>query len=102
MEQIWLIIGIALGAAGAWFALRIRIQHERQAAADKLALVDDARSGLTDSFRALASEALNSNNQAFVALAKGELAQHQVQAREDLDKRRQAIETLVKPVADSL
>ena len=102
MAQLWLIIGIALGAAGAWFALRARIQHERAAAADKLALVEDAREKLGDSFKALAGEALNSNNQTFVALAKAELAQHQVQAREDLDKRRQAMEALVKPIGDSL
>ncbi|MFL5895167.1 MAG: DNA recombination protein RmuC [Thermoleophilaceae bacterium] len=102
MAQISLIIGIALGAAGAWFLLRARIQQERQAAAEKLALVEDARAKLGDSFKALAGEALNSNNQQFVALAKAELAQHQVQAREDLDKRRQAIETLVKPIGESL
>jgi DNA recombination protein RmuC len=102
MAQLWLIIGIALGAAGAWFALRARIQHERAAAAEKLALVEDAREKLGDSFKALAGEALNSNNQTFVALAKAELAQHQVQAREDLDKRRQAMEALVKPIGDSL
>jgi DNA recombination protein RmuC len=102
MAQLWLIIGIALGAAGAWLALRARIQHERDAAAEKLALVEDARSKFADSFKALASEALNTNNHAFVALAKSELAQHQVQAREDLDKRRQAMEALVKPIGDSL
>jgi DNA recombination protein RmuC len=91
MAQLWLIIGIALGAAGAWLALRARIQQERE-----------ARGALSDSFRALASEALSSNNKAFVDLAKSELAQHQIQAREDLDKRRQAVETLVKPIAESL
>jgi DNA recombination protein RmuC len=102
MAQLWLIIGIALGAAGAWLALRGRIQHEREAAAERLALVEDARAKFADSFKALAGEALNSNNQTFVALAKAELSQHQVQAREDLDKRRQAMETLVKPISESL
>jgi DNA recombination protein RmuC len=91
MEQLWLIIGIALGATGAWLVLRARIRDERI-----------AHDRLTDSFRALAAEALSSNNQQFVALAKAELGQHQVQAREDLDKRRRAIDALVKPVADSI
>src|SRR5436190_21179134 len=91
MAQLWLIIGIALGATGAWLALRARLQQER-----------DSRAGLADSFRALAAEALNSNNEAFVTLAKSQLDQHQIQAREDLDKRRQAIETLVKPIGESL
>jgi DNA recombination protein RmuC len=88
MAQLWLIIGLVLGAGGAWLVLRAR--------------TETAREGLSDSFRALASDALNSNNQAFVALAKAELGQHQVQAREDLDKRRQAMEALVKPIGDSL
>ena len=91
MEQLWLIIGIALGATGAWLVLRARIQNERV-----------AHDRLTDSFKALAAEALNSNNEAFVALATSQLKQHQIQATEDLDKRRQAIESLVKPVAESL
>jgi DNA recombination protein RmuC len=102
MAQLWLIIGIALGAGGAWLALRARIQHERESAAERLALLEDARERLGDSFKALAGEALNSNNQAFVALAKSELAQHQVQAREELDKRKLAMDSLVKPIAESL
>ena len=102
MAQLWLIIGIAVGAAGAWFALRARIQHERAAAAERLALVEEARTRLGDSFKALASEALHSNNQAFVQLAKSELAQHQLQAREELEKRKVAMDALVRPIADSL
>jgi DNA recombination protein RmuC len=102
MAQLWLIIGIAIGALGAWLALRVRIQHEREAAAERLALLEEARERLGDSFKALAGEALNSNNQAFVALAKSELAQHQVQAREELEKRKVAMDALVKPIADSL
>jgi len=102
MTAIWLLIGLALGAAAVWLAMRARIQHEREAATEKLALVENAKQGFADSFKALAAEALSSNNQNFVALAKAELAQHQIQAREDLDKRRQAIETLVKPIGESL
>jgi DNA recombination protein RmuC len=102
MAQLWLIIGIAIGALGAWLALRARIQHEREAAGERLALLEEARERLGDSFKALAGEALNSNNQAFVALAKSELGQHQLQAREELEKRKVAMDALVKPIADSL
>jgi DNA recombination protein RmuC len=91
MEQLWLIIGIALGAGGAWLVLRARIQHER-----------DAHGRLADSFKALAAEALNSNNEAFVTLAKAQLGQHQLEAREELEKRKLAVEALVKPVAESI
>jgi DNA recombination protein RmuC len=102
MAQLWLIIGIAAGALGAWLILRTRMRYEREAAAERLALVEDARARLTDSFDALAAKALASNNQAFVALAKSELAQHQIKAREELDKRTTAVDQLIKPITDSL
>ena len=102
MAQIWLLIGIVIGATAAWFALRVRIQHEREAAAERVQLVEDARARLNDSFKALASEALASNNKQFVEFARAELAQHQVQAREELDKRATAFDSLVKPIAESL
>jgi DNA recombination protein RmuC len=102
MAQLWLIIGIAVGALGAWLILRARMQYERQAAAERFALLDEAKDRLSDSFKALASEALQSNNQAFVALAKSELAQHQIKAREELEKRTTAMDALVKPITDSL
>src|SRR6478735_1301709 len=102
MAQLWLIIGIAAGALGAWLILRTRMRYEREAAAERLALVEDARARLTDSFEALAAKALQSNNQAFVALAKSELAQHQIKAREELDKRTTAVDQLIKPITDSL
>ena len=102
MAQLSLIIGIAVGALGAWLILRSRIQYEREAAAERLALAEEAGERLSDSFKALASEALQSNNQAFVALAKSELAQHQLQAREELEKRKVAMDALVKPITESL
>jgi DNA recombination protein RmuC len=102
MAQLWLIIGLALGAFGAYLILRTRMRYEREAAAERLALLEEARERLSDSFDSLASKALQSNNQAFVALAKSELAQHQIKAREELDKRTIAIDQLVKPIADSL
>jgi DNA recombination protein RmuC len=126
MSQLWLIIGIAIGALGVWLALRARLaelvaarnarseaerqiatlsatlEHERVAAAEKLQVVEQAQIKLTDSFKALASEALQSNNKAFVDLAKAELAQHQLQAREELEKRKVAMDALVKPITESL
>lgn len=126
MAQLWLIIGLAVGALGVWFALRGRLaelasavsgraeaerelagiqatlQSERDAAARQLALVEEAQAKLSDSFKALAGEALQSNNKAFVDLAKSELAQQQIKATEDLEKRKQAMEVLVKPISESL
>ena len=80
MEQLWLIIGITIGAGAAFLVLRARLQQERT-----------GREQLADSFRALAADALNSNTETFVALAEAQLG-----------KREQAIETLVKPIGESL
>lgn len=72
------------------------------AAQEKLALLEDARRKLSDAFQALSAEALKSNNQAFLQLAKETLEKYQAQAKGDLENRQQAIEQLVKPLADSL
>lgn len=78
------------------------IREERQQAAEKLALVDDAQKKLTDAFKALASDALNTNNESFLKLAKEKLEAFQKEAKGDLDKRQTAIDNLVKPMEKSL
>ena len=67
--------------------LAATLEQDRKAAGEKLALLEDARKKLSDAFQALSAEALKSNNQAFLDLAAS---------------RQQAIEQIVKPIADSL
>jgi len=78
------------------------LQNERHQSQEKLALLDDAQKKLSDAFKALASEALQSNNQSFLELAKTNLEKFQETAKGDLEKRQQAINELVKPVKESL
>ncbi len=82
--------------------LTTRLEDERQAAREKLALVDEARAKLSDAFRALSAEALRSNNQSFLELAKTTLEKFQAGARTDLESRQEAIGRLVLPVKESL
>jgi DNA recombination protein RmuC len=82
--------------------LATQLDEERKQAREKLALIDDAQRKLAESFKALSAEALRSNNQSFLDLAKTSLEKFQESARGDLDKRQQAIIELVKPVKDSL
>ena len=82
--------------------LTLTLQQERRTAQEKLALLEEARQKFSDAFQALSSEALKSNNQAFLDLAREALEKHQVQAKGDLETRQQAIEHLVKPLAESL
>jgi len=82
--------------------LAVTVEQERRAAAEKLAVLEDARRQLSDAFQALSAEALKSNNRAFLELAKETLEKHQATAKGDLETRRQAIEQMVKPIAESL
>ncbi|MBN1866291.1 DNA recombination protein RmuC [Candidatus Sumerlaeota bacterium] len=79
-----------------------RMQEERKAAEEKLALLDEARAKLADAFNALAGQALKSSNESFLNLAKATLEKYQEGARGDLDKRQRAIDELVKPLKQSL
>lgn len=79
-----------------------RLADERLAAEEKLVLLNDAREGLTNVFRALSAEALKSNSRSFLELAGTVLEKHQQSARNDLEFRRQSIAELVKPLKESL
>lgn len=78
------------------------LEAEKKAAAERLSLLEDAKNKLADSFKALSSDALKSNNEAFLKLARETLSKAGVEARGDLDKRKQAIENLVKPIGEKL
>lgn len=56
----------------------------------------------SDAFKALSSDALKSNNQAFLELAKTSLDKFQEGAKGDLEQRQKAINDLVKPLNESL
>jgi DNA recombination protein RmuC len=104
-----IVLAFVLGAVIAWlFAkaevarLQTIIEKERQAAAEKLRVLDQAQARLSDSFKALSAEALQNNNASFLHLAKATLEKFQEMAMGDLDKRQQAIGQLVLPLKESL
>ena len=65
-------------------------------------LLEEARQKLADTFNALAAEALKSNNQAFIALARSTFETIQANAKGDLETRQKAIEGLVSPLRETL
>ncbi len=83
-------------------ALEMQISEEREQAAEKLALLDDAQKKLSDAFHALSAQALQNNNAAFLSLANETLAKFQEKASGDLAQKEQAITELLKPVRESL
>ena len=84
MENILPVLCFIAGFGLAWLVLRWR-QREAET-----------------TFKALSSDALARNNQAFLELAKAALAQTQEAARGDLELRQQAITAMVNPVRASL
>jgi DNA recombination protein RmuC len=89
------LIGLALGAAGAWLVLRGQY-------ASKLGVLDDARGSLETTMKALAADALASSSASFLQLAKGQLETLQQKTTHDLEQRKQAVEHLVAPIKESL
>ena len=77
-------------------------EAELKAAAEKLALLEEAKAHLQDSFKALSSEALSKNNESFLNLAKTTLEKYQEGAKGDLEKRQEAINKTVEPVGEAL
>jgi len=82
--------------------LDTELENERASLAEKLKLLDEARIQSADAFRALSAEALKSNNQAFLELARTSMEKFQESARGDLEARHKAVEGLVKPLAETL
>jgi DNA recombination protein RmuC len=83
-------------------ALQTRLEDERRASAEKLALLSTAEEKLTDAFKALSADALRNNNRSFLDLAKQNLETFQQNAKGDLEGRQRAINELIKPLKESL
>lgn len=82
--------------------LRTRLDAEIKAAAEKQALLERAEIKLSDTFKALSADALKLSSEQFLHLAKSSLATQTEEAKGEIEKRKIAIETLVRPVAESL
>lgn len=83
-------------------AAEARLQEAQANLEEQKKLLDDARQKLADTFNALASDALKSNNQAFIALARSTFETIQAQSKGELETRQKAVEGLVAPLRESL
>jgi DNA recombination protein RmuC len=114
MTLLWtflaLVLGLALGGVIVWLISTLRgakLRADLQATQERLSeefrrTQDQTRAQLSDTFKALAAEALQSNNEMFLQSAKQVLEKHLVQAQGDLELRKQAVEQLVKPLGEAL
>jgi DNA recombination protein RmuC len=82
--------------------LESALEAERKASDEKIELVTRASEELRNAFKAMASDALKSNNQSFLMLAKESLQRFQSEACGDLESRQKAVAEMVAPVRESL
>jgi DNA recombination protein RmuC len=82
--------------------LESALESERKTSNEKMDLVTRASEELRNAFKAMASDALKSNNQSFLVLAQERLERFQAEARGDLESRQKAVAEMVAPVRESL
>jgi len=78
------------------------LEAERAASRDKLGLLERAERQLREAFQTLSAEALRSNNQSFLDLARTALGEFQRNALTDLEGRQRAIDEVLRPIRESL
>ncbi len=83
-------------------AAKASLAAERKATADRDTLQELTDARLRATFSVLSAEALRTNNQSFLDLAKTSLAEYQKQATTDLQHRQQEIGSLVTPLNAAL
>jgi len=82
--------------------LEAALESERKSTAEKIELLTRTREDLQNAFKALAADALKSNNLSFLQVAQETLKRFQSEAEGDLETRQKAIADLVAPVRESL
>jgi DNA recombination protein RmuC len=104
-----LVIGALLGYGIAYMRAQSRVAvleselaAEERRGEERTAAFEEYRRQMSDSFSALASQALRHNSEEFLRLAKEHLKTVQVQASADLSQKEKAIEGLVKPIRETL
>jgi DNA recombination protein RmuC len=126
MEILFILLGVAIGAALGWFIAQSRAAasvERARLATEQVAKLEaelttlrarateletergalkEAQAKLMDSFKALSADALRSNNQSFLELARETFGKLHQQSADELGKRQQAIDSMVKPLKESL
>jgi DNA recombination protein RmuC len=82
--------------------LKSRMEEVEKSIAAQKDFIGESQEALSNAFSALSKDALNSNNELFLRLAKSNLETLVADAKGDLGKRQQAIDSLLKPLNEAL
>lgn len=106
LETAVLLLALALIGCAIWIARlsaeRSRIAGERDLAQQRAADVERNAAQQKDSFRALAGETLKAESEQFLRLATQTLAARESSAVAEMDKRKAALDQLLKPIGEAL
>lgn len=83
-------------------ALVARLEESERNLKAQRELLEQAEKRLSNAFSTVAADALRLNNESFLTLAAEKLSAAQQASAQDMGQRQQAIESLVKPVQESL
>lgn len=83
-------------------SLKATVDVERRTAGEKMAMIENARHQLAETFSALSSQALRNSTEEFLKLAQENFKQLHIQAQGDLDQKEKSIDNLLKPVQEAL
>ena len=98
MSALWLVVGLIVGAVVTALIMRERIRALQQSEAQ----LRDNQAQMSDSFKALSVEALDSSVRQLTELARTQMQSSQAEAKGELEKRQLAMEQLVRPLKDQL
>ncbi len=83
-------------------ALETHIEKETKAFEDKIALLQELRANLTETYQALSANALRQNNQVFMDLAKSTFSKYIETAKTDFNARGKAVKDSILPLQEAL
>lgn len=83
-------------------SLSTALDQQRQENIEKLALLEQAKVQLLDTFKALSADVLSANSQSFLTLAQGTFEKLQEKAATDLTQRQKSIHEMISPIQQTL
>ena len=82
--------------------LKATVDIERRTAGEKMSIIEQARSQLSETFTTLSSQALRNSTEEFLKLAQENLKQFHLQAQGEMDQKEKSIANLLNPVKEAL
>lgn len=96
------LAGLVVGGGFAGLLGYVVLRAQRSAASQRESSVEATQVRMREAFQALSADALQQNNRFFLELAQNSLSQLQHEAAREFETREKSIDSLVKPVSESL